>query len=282
MKKLLLVLCAFYWSRGIQAQKNTDTSKLTLQTCEQRALHEDPVLKENPHFKEWIIPAAMVLYGALTVHIDAFTDLSEDAQDIIWNKYPHNTVTIDSYLQFAPAVAVYGLNVAGIHGAHNFLDRTMIYILSNIIMNTAVFTIKNLSHEQRPNGADYLSFPSGHTAEAFASAEFLMQEYKDVSVWYGIGGYAVATSVAYLRMYNNKHWLNDVIGGAGLGIISTRLAYILYPKIKKIFSHTPIPDSVLMPFIRIIQSELLLYMRSDKREQTQNTELKQNRALSCP
>jgi membrane-associated phospholipid phosphatase len=144
-------------------------------------------------------------------------------------------------------VAVYGLNFAGIHGAHNFLDRTMIYLLSDVIMNLTVTTLKHITHEQRPNGDDHLSFPSGHTAEAFASAEFLMQEYKNVSVWYGIGGYAVATSVAYLRMYNNKHWLSDVVAGAGFGILSTRLAYILYPKIKRIFSHAPVPNSVLTP-----------------------------------
>ncbi|HSZ32377.1 MAG TPA: phosphatase PAP2 family protein [Puia sp.] len=74
-----------------------------------------------------------------------------------------------------------------------------------------------------------------------------MQEYKNVSLWYGISGYVVAGSVAYLRMYNNKHWLNDVVAGAGFGILSTRLAYILYPKMKKIFSHTPLHNSAIMP-----------------------------------
>jgi membrane-associated phospholipid phosphatase len=189
----------------------------------------------------------MIIYGCLAVHIDALTDMNENIKYLIWNQHPHQTVTIDSYLQWAPAVAVYGLNLAGIHGEHNFVDGTMIYLLANLIMESFVYTIKEVSHVQRPNGADDLSFPSGHTAEAFTSAEFLMQEYKNVSVWYGIGGYAVATSVAYLRMYNNKHWLNDVIAGAGFGIMSTRLSYLLYPKIKKIFSHTPVPNSVLMP-----------------------------------
>jgi membrane-associated phospholipid phosphatase len=36
-------------------------------------------------------------------------------------------------------------------------------------------------------------------------------------------------------MYNNKHWLNDVAAGAGVGILSTRLAYWLYPKLKNSF-----------------------------------------------
>ena len=203
--------------------------------------------KNQPQFK-WIVPSAMILYGFLTTHFDAFLDLNEDAREAIWIKYTHHLVTSDNYLQWVPAVAVYGLNFAGIHGQHNFLDRTMIYLLSNVIMNVTVSSLKEITHEQRPNGNDYLSFPSGHTAEAFASAEFLMQEYKNVSIWYGIGGYAVAASVAFLRMYNNKHWLSDVIAGAGFGIISTRLAYVLYPKIKKLFSRTPIPNSALMPY----------------------------------
>jgi membrane-associated phospholipid phosphatase len=233
--------------QSIEAQRNTDTLKpgVSLSCVESNSIKTSQ--KNKIHFKEWVIPSALVIYGSLTIHIDAFTDLNEDTKEEIWNRVPHQTVSIDNYLQFVPAVAVYGLNVIGIHGEHNFLDRTMIYTLSNVIMGMAVYSLKYITHEQRPNGSDYQSFPSGHTAEAFASAEFLMQEYKSVSVWYGIGGYAVATSVAYLRMYNNEHWLNDVVAGAGFGILSTRLAYILYPKIKKLFSHTPIPNSILLP-----------------------------------
>jgi membrane-associated phospholipid phosphatase len=198
-------------------------------------------------FKQWIVPSAMIAYGLLTVHLDALTDLNENFKNAIWVQHPHSTVSIDNYLQFVPAIAVYGLNVAGIQGKNNFLDRSMIYALSNVILGITVYSLKNITHEQRPNGSDYQSFPSGHTAEAFASAEFLMQEYKAVSIWYGIGGYAVATSVAYLRMYNNEHWFSDVVAGAGFGIISTRLAYILYPKIKRLFSHSPLRNSAFMP-----------------------------------
>jgi membrane-associated phospholipid phosphatase len=227
----------YFLSSGVfaDAQMDADT-----------AFKED-MATNQPNFKQWIVPSAMILYGFMTIHLDALTDLNENFKNAIWVQHPHSTVTVDNYLQFVPALAVYGLNAAGIQGKNDFLDRSMIYALSNVIMGITVYSIKNITHEQRPDGSDYLSFPSGHTAEAFASAEFLMQEYKNVSIWYGIGGYAVATSVAYLRMYNNKHWLNDVVAGAGFGIVSTRLAYILYPKIKKLFSHTPVHNSAIMP-----------------------------------
>jgi len=87
----------------------------------------------------------------------------------------------------------------------------------------------------RPDSSNRLSFPSGHTAQAFISAEFLRQEYKDISPWIGVAGYAVAVGTGFLRRYNNKHWLNDVIAGAGVGILSTHLSYWLYPKIKSTF-----------------------------------------------
>jgi membrane-associated phospholipid phosphatase len=246
MKFVLSLVFIFTFQQVIFAQKSTsdhwtpsnhvDTTQFTYNS-----------VTNPPHFKEWIFPVTFVVYGFSTTHLDALTDVNENFKNAIWNKYPHNTVTIDNYLQWVPAVAVYCLNFAGIQGEHNFLDRSMIYALSNLIMGVSVYAVKNISHEQRPDESDYLSFPSGHSAEAFLSAEFLMQEYKNVSLWYGIGGYAVATSVAYLRMYNNKHWFSDVVAGAGFGILSTRLSYILYPEIKKLFMRTPIPDSVFMP-----------------------------------
>jgi membrane-associated phospholipid phosphatase len=53
-----------------------------------------------------------------------------------------------------------------------------------------------------------------------------------------------------LRMYNDKHWVSDVMAGAGVGIASTRLAYWLYPKVQRLFSHRgmdPEHATIVMP-----------------------------------
>lgn len=84
--------------------------------------------------------------------------------------------------------------------------------------------------EKRPDSGARNSFPSEHTATAFMGAEFLRREYKEVSPWIGYAGYAVAAATGYLRIYNNRHYFNDVIAGACIGIVSTKLAYWLYPK----------------------------------------------------
>jgi membrane-associated phospholipid phosphatase len=101
------------------------------------------------------------------------------------------------------------------------------------MMGITVQSIKKITKVARPEGFGTNAFPSGHTATTFAGAEFLRQEYKDVSPWYGIAGYLAATTTGILRMYNNKHWFRDVVAGAGFGIASTKISYWLYPKIKK-------------------------------------------------
>src|SRR5664279_5156841 len=123
----------------------------------------------------------------------------------------------------------------------------MIYLMSNLIMEGFVTSIKNWSHELRPNGDGYQSFPSGHTAEAFLSATFLYEEYKNVSIWYGVGGYLVAGTVGALRIYNDKHWLHDVIAGAGFGIASTELSYWLYPLLKRTFFPKSCGSKMIVP-----------------------------------
>ena len=73
------------------------------------------------------------------------------------------------------------------------------------------------------------AFPSGHTATAFVAAEFIQQEFKDASPWYGFAGYTVATATGTLRMLKNAHWFSDVVAGAGVGILTTKLTYLAYP-----------------------------------------------------
>jgi membrane-associated phospholipid phosphatase len=195
-----------------------------------------------------LLPATMIMYGVLALKTDALQDLDEHTQEDIWSDHPHRDRHIDNYLQFAPAATVYALNLAGVCGANDLADRSAIYVMSNIFLNIAVFSLKKTTHQERPDGSDYLSFPSGHTAEAFASAEFLRREYAQRSPWYGIGGYLMAAVTGYLRMYNNKHYLSDLIGGAGIGIASTDLSYWLYPKIKRLFSLTHKHSIMILPF----------------------------------
>lgn len=179
--------------------------------------------------REVLIPIALVGISALYVGSDWFVAQKESVQDFL-SAQGKNRVKVDDYLQYTPMAAVYGLNLLGVKGEHAFKDRTIILAMSYVTMGVAVNAMKFVIKEKRPDSDACNSFPSGHTATVFMGAEFLYREYKDVSPWIGYAGYAVAATTGYLRIYNNRHYFNDVVAGACIGILSTKLAYWLYPK----------------------------------------------------
>jgi membrane-associated phospholipid phosphatase len=71
----------------------------------------------------------------------------------------------------------------------------------------------------RPDGSDNVSFPSGHTASAFATASVLQRHYG----WkIGVPAYAFGAYVASARLAADKHHLSDVLMGAGIGLVAGR------------------------------------------------------------
>lgn len=184
-------------------------------------------------FQPYIIPTVLIGYGALSLEAKPFKNLNHSVQHQIVTNNPYFSTHADEYLWLVPTAAVYGLNAIGIQGKNNLRDRTVIVLIANVISQGGSQITKRIIHETRPDLSDNQSFPSAHTAAAFTAAEFLYQEYKGVSPWIGYGGYAVAAATGVLRMYNNQHYLGDVLAGAGLGILSTKVAYTVYPFVAK-------------------------------------------------
>ncbi|RYD79347.1 MAG: phosphatase PAP2 family protein [Sphingobacteriales bacterium] len=209
-----------------------------------------------------IIPAVLIGYGFAAVHNQgALKQLDVSTKDELQEDHPLFAAHVDDYVQFAPALAVYGLNLGGIKGKHSMADATFLYATSAAIMGLSTHFVKQAEHRLRPNGSAYNSFPSGHTASAFAAAEFLKQEYKDVSPWYGYAGYFVATATGTLRMYNNKHWFSDVVAGAGFGIVSTKISYFVYPYIRRLFAEKKTRHFTVVPFHQDGTNGIMLYGR---------------------
>lgn len=100
-------------------------------------------------------------------------------------------------------------------------------------MAGVVNAVKYSTRSLRPDTTDHRSFPSGHTATAFMTATMLVKEYGHLSPWVSIGAYTVAAGTGLMRMANNKHWVSDVMVGAGIGIISTEFGYWLADVIMK-------------------------------------------------
>lgn len=215
------------------------------------------------NYKSLIIPTVLIGYGVVGLESHALKDIDTSTKNE-FSEHVDEKASIDDFSQYSPFLAVYALNAMCIKGKHNFKDRTIVLATAYLLMGSSVNILKNTTHVTRPDGSSSNSFPSGHTATAFMGAEFLYQEYKDVSVWYGITGYAVAASTGFFRMHNERHWVTDVATGAGIGILSTKIAYWVHPLIKKTIFKDNNKDKIsgmAMPFYNGREYGLGLSMR---------------------
>ena len=133
----------------------------------------------------------------------------------------------DDYMQYAPAAIMLGMKAAGVQSRSSWGRMLVSDAFSAILMGSTVNTLKRTTHVERPDGSNKHSFPSGHTATAFMTATMFNKEYGHKSPWVGVGAYGMATATGLMRMANNKHWLSDVLTGAGIGILSTEIGYYL-------------------------------------------------------
>ncbi len=193
------------------------------------------------------VPGAMFVYGLIALKNKELIRFNHHIREDIHPLTPGAARPLDDYLQYAPAIVAFSLPLVGVHGQHGFVDQVMMFGLSNIFLNLAVQPAKRIFKSMRPDSSNHLSFPSGHTTEAFANAELLRLEYRGQSPWYGIAGYAAAATTGYLRMYHDKHWLNDIIAGAGIGILSTRLSWYFYPRLAKLITGKPTLKFAVLP-----------------------------------
>jgi membrane-associated phospholipid phosphatase len=183
--------------------------------------------KQNIFLKNFTAPVVLVGFGLYTKQrgsvISRF-DVNE-WRDKTHPKFSHHA---DDVLQFVPMGLVYGLDLAGIKARNDLLNRTILLVKTEIVVNGIIQLLKHTTDIKRPDGSNYHSFPSGHTAQAFAAATFMHKELGHHSLWYSISAYAMASTVGTFRVLNDRHWISDVLTGAGIGILSTNLVYLTH------------------------------------------------------
>lgn len=268
-----------------QAAERTDTLPLTTMKSDKlltlNSYYQDNNIKpkKKPFFKregmKFVLPSLFIAYGTaarfrqLPVRqIDV--DIDHEIRKINNPANPKH-VSLDNYLEIVIPGLAFGLDfLPGIASKHNLRDRTMIMLTSYLFMEGVVYGLKKNVFARRPlaynenhnwsagtSDNDYYlgSFPSGHTAVAMTGAHILYKEYKDVTPWIGVAGYAMAVTTGALRMYKYKHWLSDVVAGAGIGLLSAEIGYMMLPVWHRLFGLNTI-DS---PFVAVPQIGLNSY-----------------------
>jgi hypothetical protein len=182
-----------------------------------------------------IVPVLLTAYGIVAIGPNNMIYDRFQAKRDVQQAFPGFYSPADNYLQFAPAAAVFGLSICGVKGVHSLKEQIILYAGSMLVSEGIATGLKYTTRVLRPDNSAYNSFPSGHTTSAFTGAEMMNQEYGSTSIIYPILGYTAASATGFMRMMNNRHWLSDVLVGAGIGMISTKVVYAVYPALKRRF-----------------------------------------------
>ncbi|MDH3224078.1 MAG: phosphatase PAP2 family protein [Gemmatimonadota bacterium] len=131
---------------------------------------------------------------------------------------------------------------------HDETRNALLHVLSALaVSGTMVFTMKAAAGRARPfldrgpwayasgrglGSASFRSFPSGHTSQSFTFATSLPAELRAHTGWHApwlTAGLHVAAGLTGLsRIYHDRHWSSDVVVGAALGIVGSRLTHELF------------------------------------------------------
>lgn len=180
-----------------------------------------------------IAPAAFISIGALGVGENAplrGVSVAVNNQFREWSG--GGKMHFDDYLQYLPVGFYLTLDFMGMDAKHTFGERVAVAAVTYLSVTALSQSVKYAVREPRPDTGTRNSFPSGHTTTAFAGAELVRSEYG----WgAGLVAYAMATTVGVMRIYNGRHWMNDVVAGVGFGILSARIGYWMLPLSRHIF-----------------------------------------------
>ena len=233
---MLTTLCTFFLlRRAMRVLLLTMVLHCNLSTMSAYASPEDSLKTEYYRFRpqQLLLPASLITIGSIGINNKWMCDVKYNLKDKMDQWRGGKRCSIDNGLQYVPIAAYLGIDFLGLKAKHNLLQRIASSATSYTIMITAEQCIKRHVKEGRPNSPlAFTSFPSGHTATAFTGAELLRIEYGG---GIGIAAYTFATGVAFMRIFNDRHWLNDVLTGAGIGILSAKIGQWLLPAETRLF-----------------------------------------------
>ncbi|WP_103927333.1 phosphatase PAP2 family protein [Petrotoga sp. SL27] len=171
------------------------------------------------------------------------TKFTLNLDDLSRNLVKHNTnssldiisnflTTYDYYFLFATPVV--GYTVGYLTDDYRLKKVSEDAIISSAISGGIALLTKIVAGRERPyaeegslsfnpfasitQGATYTSFPSGHSTIAWSV-------YTPYAKEYGWWIYIIPTSISFSRIYEDVHWLSDVVTGSFLGYYTASYVY---------------------------------------------------------
>ena len=203
---MILLLCVLCWSSLLYAQQDKKAiDKILDNKLTHLTLFSTPLVIEGISFKNDKI----------------------DFRNFQQIHYPKFSTKIDNYTQYFPLALTYGLKVAGVESHSSWKQLLFSTFMCYALDYSIVKTMKHNIYEKRPDVSGNNSFPSGHTSFAFMNAHIFVKEYAQDNILYSSLAYSMATFTACMRVMNQRHWVGDVLAGAGIGLFSAEVVYTL-------------------------------------------------------
>lgn len=194
---------------------------------------------EKPfNLKKIVVPAGLIGGGAIIKMPLIENNLQKNTKKIFGGNF-HTRV--DDYTQYLPLVGIFSGHFLGLKSEHTYKQIATNIVISSLITGGIVTFSKNEFSSMRPDNSARNSFPSGHSALSFNLATIQFLEYKNSNIWYAGSGFLIATATACMRVANNRHWVGDILAGAGTGMAIAIIINYWNPLInlnllKKVFS----------------------------------------------
>jgi membrane-associated phospholipid phosphatase len=246
---IFVLMLAFVWSINLYAQTDTVSGFTKINGKYLLSYWTDTKTIAAAPFhwkgKQWLTFTGVVGATALVyVYDDEIYNFFQDNRTSTKDNISKNFIEPwGSGLYSVPLLA--GIYLTGSKNSRH-KNIALTGIKAYVLSGGATFILKHAFHRHRPSDneppnpnlwdgpypftSDYTSFPSGHTATAFAIASVLAHGYKD-KLWIVLSSYSVATLVGFSRIYQGEHWASDVLVGAALGtFIGTTLSRVNFKK----------------------------------------------------
>ena len=218
---MLLALLSGSWPGQAQTVRQRDTS----------------VFRATQLIAPGVLLAAGVgihCWGHETIDVPVYQEFAHQRED---KGVLKSTDVVLKYVPVLPMVVDLGLGLTGVPVKHDLQDRFIEAGLASFVAGGTCLLLKHVVSTRRPDATNDHSFPSGHTVLGFVGAELVRMNYG----WaWGLGAYVVASGVAFMRVYSGRHWVSDILFGAGLGILGAHVGEWLLEPTKRLFNIAPL------------------------------------------
>lgn len=215
-------MCGTTWAIALAIALQQQTGSTGFDPANQAWPDDRPIIRLIPNLgKDFrALPSETTLWLALggTATSLALSSRDNEVADWMRQQPPSQWADIgevlgDGWVQGAAALFTYG--VGRLHDSPKVTHMGSDLVRAQILNGILTKSLKLAVDRDRPDGGGH-SFPSGHTAAAFASASVLHGHFG----WkMAVPAYSLAAYIGWTRLREHQHWLSDLGAGATIGLI---------------------------------------------------------------